>query len=202
MSKLFLIAILGLSTLLFYQWKDYDKSAPFDIPAPASSSEGDSTDSESGEQQSLLTSDYEAFSEIYQRPLFIDGRRQPEPQPVEIQTGAVQPKVMAKRPTLNLTAVMIFDDKKYAIFSNIGRKTKNKSNVVKLQQGEEFEGWKLVKIEQKQAILRSGANSEVFLLREYKKVPLPKPERKRPQPRSENKKERQSKKSAAAPAKG
>lgn len=144
-----------------------------------------------------------SFDDVVKRPLFIEARRPPPEQDDGAETEAPKPpRKPARRPVADLTAILIIDSEQYAVF----RTASKKKGLEKLKVGEQLDGWKIAKIDAKQVTLRQGTAKEVFLLRKYKKVPLPailsaQPDKKAAPQAARNGKDRKNPKPATPPKK-
>lgn len=79
------------------------------------------------------------------------------------------PPQVATRPKLGLTAILIVDNQRRAVF----RTSDKKKALQSLTVGEEIGGWVVSDIQSTQVRLTQGGLKEVFRLRDYEKVPLP-----------------------------
>jgi hypothetical protein len=168
MNRLLIVLSLFFVLVLVYQWQDYadplikrgGAADAIDLPA------------ESGEAAvpTIRSAPLASFDEVVQRPLFIEGRR-PPPEveaPPEDEKPKLPPQVKT-RPRLSLTAILIVDNQKQAVFRTVEKKQALQNVAV----GEEIDGWVVSDIQSTQVKLTQGGAEEVFLLREYEKVPLP-----------------------------
>lgn len=167
MNRVLLVLILFSASILVYQWRASGDAvgvaglASNDTEAPAVSDEG--------EMPAIGLAPLASFDEVVLRPLFIDGRR-PPPEVENVAEATPKPPVRpAVRPMVDLTAIVVIDNQQQAVFRTAGKK----QGFQKLKVGEEIEDWTVSEIQSKQATLTQGGNEEVFLLREYKKIPLP-----------------------------
>ena len=168
MNKLLGFVIVLFVAILIFQWSSDGESESEKVAgnnAPAAVIAADNNIIDRSAAPPLVN-----FEDVVQRPLFIEGRRPPpEPENDPIDTAPQSVLAPSKRPVVDLTAILIINGEQYAVFRTPGKKQDSQ----KLKVGEELDGWKVVKIEPKQVTLNQGATDEVFLLREYKKVPLP-----------------------------
>lgn len=108
------------------------------------------------------------FDSIEERPLFIEGRRPRPPAETGVQEDVTKPRGGSRSPKLNLSAILIINDEPMALLRN-----PPKEGPARLKMGDEFQGWRVEKIAADRITLKQGGEREEFLLREYKKVPLP-----------------------------
>ena len=167
MNRVLLFLILFSASILVYQWRAPEEAVGVaglvsnDTAAPAASDEG--------AVPAIGLAPLASFDEVVLRPLFTEGRR-PPPEVESAAEDAPKPPVRsAVRPMVDLTATLIIDNQKQAVFRTAGKK----DEFQKLNLGEEIEGWIVAEIQSKQVTLAQGGKEEVFLLREYKKIPLP-----------------------------
>ena len=104
------------------------------------------------------------YREIIERPLFLQSRR---PVPKE---GSDTSPLAAKETRLNqytLTAVIIVPDKRLALIRGTSEKEKK---TLRLEEGQDFQGWKLKEIKDELAVFQQG-NQELQELRLQRKTP-------------------------------
>lgn len=168
MNRLLIVLGILLVFVLIYQWRDYGGAlatrgaAVNGIEVPA--------DSEEGAVPANRLAPLARFDEIVQRPLFIEGRRPPPEVDASAEEEKPKPPPPVKtRPAMILTAVLMVDNQKKAVFRTIDKKQPFQN----LTLGEEINGWVVADIQSSQVKLTQGRTEEIFLLRQYEKVPLP-----------------------------
>ena len=167
MNRVLLVVILFSASILVYQWRaptdavGVAELAPTDVGAPVRI--------DSGSVPAIGLAPLASFDEVVLRPLFTEGRS-PPPEVEAVSEKAPTPPVRTmRRPMVHLTATLIIDTQKQAVFRTAGKKDEFR----KLNLGEEIEGWMVADIQANQVTLAQGGTEEVFLLREYEKIPLP-----------------------------
>ncbi len=110
----------------------------------------------------------EDFQEINQRPLFVDGRRLPQPEPEGTPKPAPESSPLPKH--LGLTAVLVTEDGASALIVD-----RNEKKTLSLRQGDELAGWKIVGIQPDRVVLSQGGSSQEMLLRIFDPSPPPPP---------------------------
>jgi hypothetical protein len=165
MNKILTGIVLLLAAILVYQW-----NKPVSLPGDAILTDAvELPEAESLEPVSVPGSaPFASFDEIAVRPLFIDGRR-PPPEPEEgVVEEPQKPQQTTRRPALDLTAILFIENEQHAVFRG-----SRKQGLQKVRLGEDIEGWNVAKIEPKQVTLAQAGVNEVYLLREFRSVPLP-----------------------------
>jgi general secretion pathway protein N len=181
MKKLWLMAVILLLGFLTWRWY-FPPQAPSIAVTAASGQEGD-------EIKVLLDSmdrvagfpPRESYQAIAERPLFFSKRRPPPPY-VPAPPGKkppVRPPRKVGKPRVQLSAVIIIGDQKYALIKG-GRKKGSR----RVRVGEEVDGWKVTGIDADKLVMTNGSETEELLLRNYKpvlpvKTPPKKPVRKK-----------------------
>lgn len=167
MKAFLLLLIVILAGLVVGEW-EYWPARP---PVGAGSVSGEAV--KAGPQQRLAAANgfhlppLDDFEEIDQRPLFFEGRRPPAPPPADSDSKKKVKKTL--KPSVSLAAIIIIDNERYVLIRDKSSKTGTK----RLRAGDDYKGWVVDEIKPDRFILRQGEQNEQILLREFKKVPLP-----------------------------
>jgi hypothetical protein len=109
-----------------------------------------------------MTPDFEAFSEILERPLFVEGRTPPvQPDPIQ-----AQPNVKKTPLRLQLEGVAITPEIRVAVVRDLGNK-----KLLKLEEGMKHQGWVLESVNTASATFKHGEQTEELILEIDKKSP-------------------------------
>lgn len=167
MKKFWLIIVIALLGFLAWRWY-FPPLAP---TIAVNTEQGQNSD----EIKTLLdsmdrVSDFppkEVFQSIADRPLFFNKRRPPPPY-VPAPPGKkppVRPPRKVGKPRIQLSAVIIIGEQKFALIKG-GRQKGSR----RLRVGEEVDGWKVTRIDADRLVLTNGAETEELLLRNYNPV--------------------------------
>ncbi|MGR9053919.1 MAG: hypothetical protein ACU84J_14835 [Gammaproteobacteria bacterium] len=114
-------------------------------------------------QLELLQQPEDSFSEMVNRPLFIEGRR-----PVfESEDETEEAAVPMEKFDWQLDGVYLHEKTTMALFSNAKNRTRQEK-FLKKSLGEEIEGWRLTGIEPGKVLLEQGGQKQELLLRKPK----------------------------------
>jgi len=118
---------------------------------------------------SYVAPDFEAFSEILERPLFTEGRT-PPPEPTDEQAAVIPGK--QTQLTMSLEGIALTPAARIAVIRD---KTSNK--LVRLAEGAQHQGWVLESVNATSATLKRGEQTHELRLelntRSIKKAPGP-----------------------------
>lgn len=116
------------------------------------------------------------YASINRRPLFIEGRRPPDPDMPEQQAEPDKPVRKTPPPRLQLTGIVTIGSTTFAMVKGgkSPRKGKQATSQRLMVGGVAAEGWKVKEILPDRVVLASGAEQHELVLRAYKPVPLPK----------------------------
>ena len=159
-----LILVLGLSGLLYVQWEVAPEQAPLPIPQPGAPPSDGEVPAAQAAAENFALGDPQAFDEISQRPLFVEGRRPPEDAPVEV--GA--PEQMEDLKGLDLSTVLITPRETVAWV-----KDANSSEQIRLEPGKKIRGWTVQAVQPDRLLLASGKKTAELELREFPAEAVP-----------------------------
>ena len=108
-------------------------------------------------RSTYVAPDFEAFSEILERPLFTEGRMPPAEQPAAETTAATPRKVTPLK--LRLEGIALTPEARVAVIRDLASK-----KLYRLAEGEKHQGWTLEVIHPAGATLRLGEQTEELTL--------------------------------------
>lgn len=106
------------------------------------------------------------YEEVWERPLFVEGRRPPSEEPVEEPEPEPTPTLPPAQ--LTLVGVFITPAGKTALVRNDASK-----EVLRVGPEDEIAGWKIGAIEDDQVVVKNGDEVQTLELRDYSKPPPP-----------------------------
>jgi hypothetical protein len=107
---------------------------------------------------SYLAPDFEAFSEILERPLFTEGRT-PPPEPTAEQAAAVTPAGKQTQLTMRLEGIALTPAARIAVIRDT-----SSNKLVRLAEGATHQGWVVESINATSATLKRGTQTHELML--------------------------------------
>lgn len=177
MRSLLLIASGLLAVLVVIEWR-FAPGLPALTAPPVATLGGQAESEQATASEGFQLPPLADFDAVVERPLFVEGRRPPEPEADDGQAPGEQ-AANPNRPAINLKAILIIDGQRSALVQG----APDKGGVTRLRSGDSYQGWAIKEIRPDRLVLGQGEKSEEYLLRHYEKVPLPKAQPKRRRPR-------------------
>jgi hypothetical protein len=98
------------------------------------------------------------YSEVVERPLFVESRRPPEEEE-QVSEPAKQPQLPEKRPSYLLTGVMMTPERRTAFLKSV-----SDGEAKRVKQGDTLDGWLVKRVESRRVVLAQGSRSQVLKL--------------------------------------